>query len=408
VDNVAKINNFFGKVLLGFGLSVLSLCVNAEQSSAQNQNASASLTASSAVTAQPNLTNTASNVATLPQIPNMPQPTQKNPGFATAASNIAAAPPSPQQFPVGSSSPAMEMPVPASVPLPVPTDQLSPAPASGVASGLTPAEADPAVVAAARDQAFDQLTMNTLPMTPAQIQKLRNLFADSNRAATTAPGGVPPKPVSSTQTVSLDPGATPPIIRPYQGYVTSLVFLDSTGAPWPIQAYDIGNPGAFNVQWDRVSNTLMVQSQALYTTGNLVVQLKNLNTPISISLVPGQPIVDYRVDMRIQGLGPNAKSNVSGASLPAAANNDLLNVLDGVPPAKVRPLTIPGSTSQAWISEDKNGAMYLRTHYTLLSPAWIAAMSSADGMNAYQLPKVPSVLVSDNEGKIFNLRIEGY
>lgn len=394
---MARINKFFGKVLIGVGLSVLSIVASAQQTPLQNQSASAP--PASVAGASTNSAAAPNNVVPLPAVPTMPQtpPQSNNPGFVTAAPSTV-----PQQQPMPMSSAGLEVPTP--TPLPLPAEQ------SSVAMGITAQspESDPAVVAAARDQAFDQLTVNTLPMTPAQIQKLRNLFADSNRAATAAPGGAPPKPVSSTQTVSLDPGATPPIIRPYQGYVTSLVFLDSTGAPWPIQAYDIGNPGAFNVQWDRTSNTLMVQSQALYTTGNLVVQLKGLNTPISISLVPGQPIVDYRVDMRIQGLGPNAKTTGMGTGLPAAASNDLLNVLDGVPPAKVRPLNIPGSTSQAWISDEKNGPMYLRTHYTLLSPAWISAMSSADGMNAYQLPKVPSVLVSDGEGKIFNLRIEGY
>ena len=264
---------------------------------------------------------------------------------------------------------------------------------------------DPAAVQAARDQAFDQLTLTTLPMTPAQIQKLRDLFANSQRAATVAPGGAPPKPVASTQLVSLSPGSTPPIIRLSQGYVTSVVFLDSSGAPWPIQSYDNGNPGAFNIQWDHTSNIMMIQSSAMYTTANLVVQLKGLNTPISISLIPGQPLVDYRIDLRVQGLGPNAKPGVRDP-LPQAANNNLINVLDGMSPdSKAKVLSIPGSTSLAWLLGDK---MYIRTTLNLLSPAWIASMTSADGTNAYEIPKAPSILVSDNDGKIFNLRVEGY
>lgn len=380
--NIAKIYKFFGTVLIGAALVFFSAMAAAQQPPLQSPEQTAASVALTPPVMPNNAAPAAATVAPLPAALQTPQ--------APSLSAQASAPP-----------PALAVP-----PQAAPSEQYVPMSPPSAAS-LTAPESDPAVVDAARNQAFDQLTVNTLPMTPVQIQKLRNLFADSNRAATAAPGGIPPKPVSSTQVVSLDPGATPPIIRLAQGYVTSLVFLDSTGAAWPIQSYDIGNPTAFNVQWDRTSNILMIQSQALYTTGNLVVQLKGLNTPVSISLIPGQPIVDYRVDMRIQGAGPNAKFSM-GNALPEAASNDLLNVLDGVPPAKSKPLSIPGSTSQAWLVGDKNDKMYLRTHLTLLSPSWIASMSSADGTNAYQLQKVPSILVADSDGKIFNLRIEGY
>ncbi len=266
-------------------------------------------------------------------------------------------------------------------------------------------DADAGAVQMARDQAFNQLTLNALPMTPEQIQKLRNLFADSQRAATAAPGGVPPKAVVSTQSVHLEPGATPPVIRLYQGHVTAVVFLDSTSAPWPIQAYDVGNPSAFNIQWDHASNVMMIQAMGLYTYGNLVVQLKGLSTPISIDLIPGQPFVDYRVDLRVPGYGPNAKPGAA-TTLPEAAGADLIHVLDGIPPSdKAKVLHVEDSNALAWLFGDK---MYLRTHLTLLSPAWIASMSSADGTNAYEIPKTPSILVSNSDGKIYNLRIEGY
>ncbi len=277
--------------------------------------------------------------------------------------------------------------------------------ATGIASSSEPNPAsDAEAVQLARDQAFNQLALNTLPMTPDQIQKLRNLFADSQRAASASPGAGPPKPVASSQMVTLSPGLTPPIVRLAQGYVTAIVFLDSTGAPWPIEAYDVGNPSAFNVQWNHNGNILMIQSSAMYTMGNLVVQLKGLNTPVLVTLIPGQPIVDYRVDMRVPALGPNAKPGAQ-TSLPQAASNVLINVLDGVPPENSKTLTVPNSSSQAWLAGDQ---IYLRTPLTLLSPAWIAAMSSADGTNAYQIPKAPSILVADSDGKIFNLRIEGY
>lgn len=255
----------------------------------------------------------------------------------------------------------------------------------------------------ARDKAFDTMTMNALPMSTEQIRKLRGLFAQSQRAASAYPVA-PPKAIISSQNVSLEPGATPPIIRLGQGFVTSVLFVDSTGASWPIASYDIGNPSAYNIQWDKTSNILMMQSITQFTMGNLAIQLKGLSTPIMITIVPGQPVVDYRLEMRVQGLGPNAKPDV-GNGLPDAANGSLINLLDGIPPEKAKQLSIPNSNSQAWqVGKDK---IYLRTRLTLLSPAWISKMTSADGMHAYEIPKTSSLLVS-NQGQIYNLQIEGF
>ena len=203
--------------------------------------------------------------------------------------------------------------------------------------------------------------------------------------------------------VSLAPGATPPVIRLSAGFVSSLVFLDSSGAPWPINSYDLGNPQAFNVQWDKKSNTLLIQASSLYTYGNLAVTLKSLNTPVMLTLIPGQKAVDYRVDLRIQHLGPNAKAVLGGNGLPGVANPVLLGVLDGVPPAGSKSLKVSGGQAQAWY---EGGKIYLRTRLTVLSPGWLSTMTSADGTKAYEMPATPSILVSHN-GKATQLRVEG-
>ncbi len=88
--------------------------------------------------------------------------------------------------------------------------------------------------------------------------------------------------------VNLAPGTTPPAIRLAQGYVTSLVFVDSTGAPWPIAVFDIGNPKAVNIQWDGKGNILMMQAVSPYSDGDIVVRLVGLPTPITLEIVSGQ------------------------------------------------------------------------------------------------------------------------
>ncbi len=252
-----------------------------------------------------------------------------------------------------------------------------------------------------RKQAFDSMVQNQLPMTPDQIQRLRQLFNETQFAAASTPG-TPPRPVATSQLVNLAPGSTPPVIRLAQGYVTSLVFIDSTGAPWPIANYDIGNPTAFNIQWNKTDNTLMIQATTLYTYGNLAVRLQGLATPVMITLIPGQRAVDYRVDLRIQGMGPNA-APIPVIGLPGTANPELLGVLDGVPPTGSAEIKVCGGGAQAWVRGD---LLFVRTHYTILSPGWTATMSSADGTHAYQMSKAPLLLVSEN-GKVVQLKLEG-
>lgn len=252
------------------------------------------------------------------------------------------------------------------------------------------------------EQAFKAVKDQLFPLKPDQIIDIRREH-EAQALANVTEVGAPPRPTATSQIVNLSPGSTPPVIRLAQGFVSSLVFLDSTGAPWPISAYDLGDPTAFNIQWDKTSNTMMIQAQKLYTYGNLAVRLVGLNTPVMITLIPGQKAVDYRMDMRIQGIGPNAQSLPLEVGIPASANDILLHVLDGVPPAGSSRLNVSGGDARAWLLNKK---MYVRTNLTVLSPGWIGSMTSADGMHAYEMQKSPVLLVSWH-GKIMQLKIEG-
>ena len=251
--------------------------------------------------------------------------------------------------------------------------------------------------------AFTQMLRNLMPLTPTQIVTLRGLFDKTQQAVSTYPG-TPPKPTSSSIFVNMSPGATPPVIRLRDGYVTSMVFLDSTGQPWPVIGYDLGNPKAFNIQPsapDGKSNTLLIQAMDRYQQGNLAIMLKGENTPVMLTLMPGQRAVDYRVDLRIPGLGPNAM--VVSNSLPQSENPVLLEFLDGTPPQNAELLHVEGAPAQAWVYD---GFLYLRARFTVLSPGWIATMSSPDGTHVYELAKTPVVLASER-GEMVRLSIKG-
>jgi intracellular multiplication protein IcmK len=286
--------------------------------------------------------------------------------------------------------------IPVTPPAPTPT----PAPATAIGEGAMIPAND--VGADTRDEAFAGMAQSELPMTPDQIRTLRKLYDQTQRAAAQFPG-VPPKPTSSSIAVNLSPGATPPVIRLLSGFVTSLVFVDATGAPWPIKAYDLGDPTAFDIKWDKTSNTLLVQSITQYKAANLAVQLSGLDTPIMVTLLPGQMAVDYRVDLHVPALGPLAFPIQSG--LPGTESPLLLNVLSGIPPSGSKQLSVsPNGYADVWLLNNK---FYVRTRATVLSPSWISTISSSDGTHAYQMPVTPIMIVSQN-GKPINLSVEGY
>jgi intracellular multiplication protein IcmK len=252
-------------------------------------------------------------------------------------------------------------------------------------------------------EAFRGLSKQSMPMTPDEIIKLHRMLNMTQKAAAASPT-TPPVPETTTRMVSLAPGVLPPVIRLAQGFISSLVFVDSTGQPWPIASYDVGNSQAFNVQApQKGGNMLMVQAMSAYTYGNIAVKLQDLPTPIMLTLIPGQQAVDYRVDLHIDKEGPNAKTVPGGDDLPQAAGNVLLTVLNGITPEGAKVLVTSDADTQAWVL---GGRMFLRTKLTIISPSWISMMRSADGTIAYEMQKTPRVLVSE-AGQLVNLKIEG-
>jgi intracellular multiplication protein IcmK len=272
-----------------------------------------------------------------------------------------------------------------------------------VNSGAAPSASANVSAAGVYDEAFSGVVNQMLPMSPEQISRLRSIFNESQKAAA-MPVGIPPRPVTSSVLVNLSPQATPPIIRLGAGYISSLVFMDSTGQPWPIQSYSIGDPTAFNIQWDKKGNTLLIQASSLYKRSNLAVILNGLDTPVMLTLLSGQEVIDYRVDLRVPGLGPNAAFAQNG--LPDSANPILLDVLNGIPPKGSRTLKVSGGDCQAWLL---NNRLFLRTNLDVISPAWKSVMSSADGTHAYELQPAPVVLaLQRGKDKTLILTLEGF
>lgn len=256
-------------------------------------------------------------------------------------------------------------------------------------------------------ETFGDAAASVMPLSPDQIRQLRKILDASQRATAEAPG-IPPRPVATSISASLSPGATPPVIRLSQNFVSSVVFVDATGAAWPISSYAIGNSESFDVQTPNSQkdsgNVLTIIPMTAYGQGNISVFLTGESTPVTLSLVSGQRDVDYRADVRVQARGPRAAAPVSTGDATLKSNPEIMMVLDGLRPDKAIESNSSDPDVRVWMSSD--GKMYVRTSAPLLSPAWIESRASADGMRAYSLIQTPVIVIS-KAGRPVQVKVDG-
>jgi intracellular multiplication protein IcmK len=250
---------------------------------------------------------------------------------------------------------------------------------------------------------FEMALKQLLPLKPDQIRTTLDRFRESREAAET-PLTIP-EPRSEVQTASLDPTAEPLIIRAAPGNVTTLTFLDATGAPWPIQ--DMSWAGPFTIQpTDSGSNMIRLSPTTAHGAGNISIRMVDMMTPVVMRLTTGIDWVHYRLDVRIPKPGPLAKTPIieyGGLKTVAGKDEQMVGVLDGTPPVGAEKLKVEGVDGRT-SAYSMSGRTYLRTPLTLLSPGWDASVSSADGVNVYAFNSAPVVLLSD-EGRMVKAHI---
>lgn len=243
-----------------------------------------------------------------------------------------------------------------------------------------------------------------LGVTPEQIRELRRMLDARQRASSELVN--PPKPVTGSVSVSLSPGATPPVIRPYMGSTSSFVVVDSTGAPWPVENFRIANQDLFPV--NRLDgpqgSAFTIDTTVPYGQSNLVLKLAGVPAPVVISLVAGQREHDARVEVRIQGRGPN--STVSAGSLMAGTDSRLLPVLDGIAPSGGKPLNVGGLEGvRAWLLP--SGRLLVRSPVKIVSPASTTFVVSADGTHVYEFAQTTQLL-GLVDGQFVQMTVNGW
>jgi intracellular multiplication protein IcmK len=253
-----------------------------------------------------------------------------------------------------------------------------------------------------REQAFNAAITGLMPMTPSEIRLLLETY-DKSQAAVEKPIYPYPKPLIAVESISLDPGSAPSVIKVAMGHVTTLSVLDMTGAPWPIQ--DMTWAGNFEiVQPESGESLVRITPMSEFAYGNLSMTLLGLKTPVIFTINTHRDVVQYRFDARIPEMGPFAEPPLIQGKIDIAAGNpDLSLILDGTPPKEALKLKVGGVDGRT-TAYRLSDTTYVRTPHTLLSPGWTSSVSSADGMNVYELNNSPVLLLSDR-GTMVRARI---
>lgn len=250
---------------------------------------------------------------------------------------------------------------------------------------------------------LESATQALLPLGPAEIRELHRRIDAAKRATADRPDGLP-KPLATTLTVDLSPGATPPLVRvtPYHGAAVN--FIDATGSPWPIARAVNFTGRDFSVETPIEGGaSITINANGYYTNGNVAVYLKDLALPVVVALSSGQREMDYRVDLRIPRRGPNAPAPVMQTETEPQFDKALIELLDGVVPPGAQALVVKGAANtRAWRLGDK---LVIRT--TLALREFRSRLFAADKTAVYEVTPRPILLGSDENGMTRQIIIEG-
>jgi intracellular multiplication protein IcmK len=253
------------------------------------------------------------------------------------------------------------------------------------------------------------------------IQQLEREYGAAQQAAEQGTQQLA-SPVSRMVSVTFAPGQATSIIQTVRGYPTAISFFDSTGQPWPISwntnsnaanvaggtncnSSQLASGGNGSPAVDAVgfyvcvpvkgSNTIEITPMSLVPRGGLVVNLQNGPKPLSFLMIAGRDRYDADMSVHVSDRGPNAKVMIDTRPGAPVTGAPYLNaMLAGVAPADAVPLDVSGVSPDDVMAWRLGGETYIRTRFTLMSPAWDASEGGEGGTTIYAIPSTPVVLLS--------------
>jgi intracellular multiplication protein IcmK len=291
---------------------------------------------------------------------------------------------------------------------------------------------------AEREMLFNESLEQLLPLKPEEVRKFKNRRESLELAI--EPG--PARMNTQTRQIHITPGAVPQVIRLTAGYSSTLVFQDSTGAPWPVLSMILGAAKAFEVTQPKVEQETITESQASradsvavakaqaqvggqsknvqsniinivpltnHASSNLVVTLEGAPYPVILHLLTESSaketrIADALVVFRLDKAGPHANLPQLEPSGVTTITPEMLSIVHGVPPRDAASVPVDPRIPGVALYDFK-GRYYLRTSYAAVWPAWTSSVQGED-VRVYIMPKTPSIVVSIG-GKLQKLVVGG-
>ncbi|MBZ6393340.1 MAG: DotH/IcmK family type IV secretion protein [Pantoea dispersa] len=258
--------------------------------------------------------------------------------------------------------------------------------------------------------AYDQAQAAIAPLTPDEIRQLRAQQTEQNRALATP--GITAVPRISAQTVSLQPGASLPLVRTAMNWPATVSFIDSTGAPWKILGDPQSGSPDIEVKWIPGASFMVITAKRDFVNTLVTVGLEGLPVPLQISVMSGEAdtakktwTVDARLDLRIPRRGPGAAPDAPGPSRIGLHDDVLQAFLDGVPPPGAKRLKITGSVPDTAVWQQGDD-LYIRSRADIRDE-FDTTLSSADGTHLWKLPLTPRVAFSvDGRTEALSIALE--
>jgi intracellular multiplication protein IcmK len=257
---------------------------------------------------------------------------------------------------------------------------------------------------------FREAERAAAPFTEEEVILLRRQLEAMRKAKAFKP--VHTLPQIRSVAVDLSPNSVLPVARTVPGEMTTLVFIDVTGAPWPLAiAPRVSDTRFFDAEWVKDTPSVVLSALSPYEKGNLTVFLQGLATPVVVRL-EGAPVddkdrtraVDYRLDLRVPGRSPNAKPSAVGADKIALYDDVMQDFLNGTPPSDAVELAMTGDVPAQTKIWQRGDSLFLRTSLDIRT-AFDRTMASGDGTRIYQLAPTPYVTLSDR-GRAVTLQVD--
>ena len=288
---------------------------------------------------------------------------------------------------------------------------------------------------------------------PEILRQLESKIWQQRQA--TDDGVNPPPGVPSSRTVRVTPGMPEAMneINTIYGMPTSIVFIDITGAPWPIQwelktneyvkpaanaatptdtkesnnpeprrentqnqnppdplyareaqhIADVTTAHGFQFEVPNVGpsgNTLNVITISPSPIGATNVFLQGARAPIPLklrSVGPRGGDYDAVVTVQVMAHGPQAKAELAvHDEFPETGQSDMFAMLQGHPPADAIPLDVMNLSPDRIRAWRRGTSDYLLTDVIILAPQ-PQDSQAGNGVSIYKIPDTPSVTVFDRD-----------